>query len=398
MVLPLERGKMNNFTETTKRLLSPSEITFIKGLAEENFKSNELCNSFETKERLLLLYKKLKVTSFEEILRKLLFHNLIDLKLSDDYMYHIEKISREKISTQIIIRNTMLDFAKNASSIFCDFCFNSHYLTSPEREKRTMEYISKIKSDKETNTNFAYTQSFIRLISFKHDFEQIFYTIFNLEDAEYCAVAQTVFDIFGSIAVKYLFIVRVLIDLAFPVCKNRQLEYDEKKILRYLLYKGDEIDYMQQFEIPPVIFYEKINNIIVAYNAKDIQEMLIKANLDISFNTSSLIYSFIFLKIKTIWIRNKWDDVVKVTPLDKHKRLVEIQEKIDFYIQRELFSAEFTKNFCEQIKNFHDCDFSINGKVDPVATWFGIENLQDLYTLQTTLKELEDIVPIKKII
>lgn len=248
--------------ESEKTVLSQSEIIFIKRLAEEEFKIGCPCDSLRTKEKVRLLCEKFEVCSFEEILRKAIFYNLINLELSKSYTQHIENYSREKIFTRNAVRTILLYLALNSSSIFCEFCYNAHFLSMPEMGNLVKEYISRINSDAETDKILSYARSFIELTHTLNDFDQIFNIVFNLDDEEYLADAETVVEIFNSYTFKYMFIIRVLVDMYFPVSKNREITLEERQIIRHFTHKGDGIDYMQQYNLSPLVFNEKLKTLM----------------------------------------------------------------------------------------------------------------------------------------
>ena len=107
--------------------ISKSEMIFLKELLENEFKSNTPCDNIRVKKKILELCKKLKVSSFEEIIRIADFYKLVDIQISDDYRCHIENYSREKISTIIMLRNTMFDYAINSSQLLCNFLIIHHF-------------------------------------------------------------------------------------------------------------------------------------------------------------------------------------------------------------------------------------------------------------------------------
>lgn len=383
--------------ESEKSVLSHSEIIFIKRLAEEEFKTGCPCDSLRTKEKVRLLCEKFEVCSFEEVLRKAIFYNLINLELSENYKQHIENYSRKKIFTRNAVRTILLDLALNSSSIFCEFCYNAHFLSMPEMEELVKEYISRINSDAETDKILSYARSFIELTHTLNDFDQIFNIVFNLDDEEYLADAETVVEIFNSYTFKYMFIIRVLVDMYFPVSKNREITIEERQIIRHLTHKGDEIDYMQQYNISPLVFNEKLKSIMSVYDSKTVQEMLIKATIDRSLWRSNLLNAFFRLRIRTLITKKYWNKVLEYSPESEHTRLNNMFHKIEEYTDSKIFSEEFIDELMEKIKDYCDSDFSIKGKLDSVIQWFGYDNLQIVSELQIILNQINEIVPYSKV-
>lgn len=54
---------------------------------------------------------------------------------------------------------------------------------------------------------------------------------------------------------------------SYPLNIKRKIAPEERDLIRFLLYKGDEIDYMQQYDVSPLLFNDKLNSIIKAYDA-----------------------------------------------------------------------------------------------------------------------------------
>lgn len=393
-----QKGLNMQLQTSDKYLLSQAEVIFIKRLAEEEFKSGSPCDSLKTKEKIRLLCQKFEVCSFEEVLRKVIFYNMISIELSENYTQHIENYSIEKIYTRNAVRTILLDLALNSSSIFCEFCYNIHFLSMPEMKEMVKEYISRINSDTETDKILSYARSFISLTHTLNDFEQIFNIVFNLDDDEYLADAETVVDIFNSYTFKYMFIIRVLVDMAFPVCKNREITIEEKRIIRHLLHKGDEIDYMQQFNIPPLVFNEKLKSIMAVYDSKTVQEMLIKATIDTSLWESNQLNAFFRLRIRTLITKKYWEKVLEYAPENEQSKLNDMFHKIEEYTENSLFSEDFLNELMEKIKDYCDSDFSIKGKLDPVIEWFGYDNLQIVSELHIILNQIDAIVPYSKVV
>ena len=86
--------------------ITQDEMIFIRTLANKEFKSTDLCENIRLKSKIYDICYKLRASSFEEVLRKVLFYKLFKIDLSDEYLEHVEAYSREKISTLCTLRNT----------------------------------------------------------------------------------------------------------------------------------------------------------------------------------------------------------------------------------------------------------------------------------------------------
>ncbi len=377
--------------------LSTSEIIFLKQLLDKEYKSNNSCNEFRTIEKVLKLCKKLNVSSYEEIIRIADFYKLFEFELSNKYREYIELYSREKISITIGLRHIMFDIAVNAPEILCEICDNSHYFTMDDMQDTVKENIEKAKSDIDSVNTLNFIHSFINLFNIKHDFEHIFNNIFVLNDEEYEADAEKIVEYFDSISIKYLFIVRILISFVFPIDLKRELTFEEEEIVRFLLYNGDEIDYMKKTDMPPFIFKDKLKSIISAYSARNIHEMLITANLKETLLDSSLIYRYPLLQIRAKKIIRHKKDIIENISETNLNAMYKMIEKLELYLNDEIFSCNVLDNIAEMTEEFSESTFSINGKTEKLKEWFkkNFLDLNKILKLQILINQIEDILPNK---
>lgn len=381
--------------------ITQDEMIFIRTLADKEFKSTDLCENIRLKSKIYDICYKLRVSSFEEVLRKVLFYKLFKIDLSDEYLEHVEAYSREKISTLCTLRNTLLDAGKNVSEEFSDFCDISCLWDSGEFEDKIEECIEKVKSNVESHRMFNSVQSFINLVNVKHDFEQMFNIVFDLDDFEFQADAEKVAETFNSLSTKYIFIVKILINYSFPLNIKRKITPEEKDLIRFLLFKGDEIDYMRQYNISPLIFKDKLNSIISAYDCENLQELLLKANLEQTLSDASLLAQAIPLHIKSENYLNRKNKIIELTEDSCKIHVEQLLEQVDnlrnknFVVGKDLL-MEYLKTF----ENVADHYYSINGKTDTIKNWFE-ENVLPLDKVQQLLysvSELETFIPYDSIL
>lgn len=381
--------------------ITQDEMIFIRTLADKEFKSTDLCENIRLKSKIYDICYKLRVSSFEEVLRKVLFYKLFKIDLSDEYLEHVEAYSREKISTLCTLRNILLDAGKNVSEEFAKFCENTALWDDEDFKSMVQKCIEDVKSNEESYRIFNSVQSFINLVNVKHDFEQMFNLVFDLNDFEYIEDAERVAETFNFLAVKYIFIVRVLIGYSYPLNIKRKITSEERDIIRFLLYKGDEIDYMQQYNVSPLVFNDNLNSIITAYDAENLQEMLLKANMEITLVDASLMDECFNLHIRSlVYIQNK-DKAVDLAPEYQKEQLKQLIDKIENIRNNKFLHG--TKLFEEYLKvteTIPDYCHTINGKTDTIKDWFEenvlpLDKVQQLLFLQS---ELENIVPYESIL
>ena len=381
--------------------ITQDEMIFIRTLADKEFKSTDLCENIRLKSKIYDICYKLRVSSFEEVLRKVLFYKLFEIDLSEDYKNHISAYTREKISTLCTLRNTLLDSGKNVSEAFAKFCENTVLWDDEDFKDMVQENIENVKSDEESFRIFNSVQSFINLVNVKHDFEQMFNLVFDLNDFEYIEDAEKVAETFNFLAVKYIFIVRILMGYSYPLNIKRKITQDERDLIRFLLYKGDEIDYMQQYDVSPLVFNDKLNSIITAYDAENLQEMLLKANMEITLGNASLMDECLNLHIRSlVYIQNR-DKTVDLAPEFQKERIKQLIDEIENIRNAKfLHGTELLEEYLKVTETIPDYCHTINGKTDTIKDWFE-ENVLPLNKVEQLLflqSELEDIVPYESIL
>lgn len=127
--------------------LTNNEIALIQKYASEGFYTQARYNIFGKHRKIIELCKKFRVCSFEEIIRKVLFFNMFDLNLNDNYLSHVQRTSEEYVNISRIIRNQMMDFAKNVTQEFGELCTHCAALTDDELFHIVEPIIDKIKSN-----------------------------------------------------------------------------------------------------------------------------------------------------------------------------------------------------------------------------------------------------------
>lgn len=194
---------------------------------------------------------------------------------------------------------------------------------------------------------------------------------------------------------------KILINYSFPLNIKREITPEEKDLIRFLLLKGDEIDYIRQYNISPLIFKDKLNSIISAYDCENLQELLLKANLEQTLSDANLLAQAIPLHIKSENYLQRKDKVVELVDNSCKVYVEQLLEQIDnlrnknFVVGKDLL-MEYLKTF----ENVADHYYSINGKTDTIKIWFE-ENVLPLDKVQQPLflqSELENIVPYESIL
>lgn len=388
-----------NVTTTT---LSHNEIVFIKKLVEDEFKSTNPCESFNLKEKVFALCNKLNVTSFEEVVRKVLFYNLFSLDITEEYLAHIESCTRDNIAVRNCIRNVMIDLAMNTSDVFCDFAYHTHYFDDEDKQEEVKTYIERINADNDTYRMFGMVNSLVNVVNSRHDFDMLFNKIFTLKDEGYIQDSEIVLEKLNSYSAKYLFITWNLIEYCFPIRLKNELTSEQIELIRFLLYKGDEIDYMKEKNIPPIIFNDKLKGIINTYNVDDLQELQITATIEKELKEASLIwdYSSMLLRSGTV-----------LSCIGRNPHLISESNKVELNnlvkgvtecLTEEVFSGSKPNEYMKMLEDLEieDYQFLNTSKIQPIAEWIkAIPNgFETLSRLQKLLWQIDDIFPIANLV
>ena len=278
--------------------LSSNEIALIQKYASEGFITQARYNVFGRHKKIIELCKTMQVSSFEEIIRKVLFYNMFELNLDDNYLSHVKRTSEEYANINRIVRNQMLDFAKNVTQEFGELCTHCTCLNDEELFYKAEQIIDEIKSNPENALLFNNVEKFIDLIYEKFNFPTIFDTLFDLDD-DFKENVNKAEELLHSKPAKYLMTVRLLMESAFPIRVERKTTLEENELINFLMYKGDEIDYIKLHNLSPDDFYNKFDEILNVYDVFDIHELLIKTNMEKDFMESSTIFNDMLSIIRT---------------------------------------------------------------------------------------------------
>lgn len=374
-----------------KNIFTKAETEYIQKLAEKEFRTAPYYDTFRTQLKVHNICAKMNVCTIEEVLRKVMFYNMFEVSVSDDYKKQIDDTAREYISATILFRNQMLEFGKNTSQKFGELCTHSACINDDELKERAYEYINPIYSDKETQLLFKNVANFKELISKKYNFQMMFDTIFRIDD-DFMDDISAIDKFLHSNSAKYLMIVRMCIEEHFPIRLNRQITAEEKELLLFLTYKGDEIDYMEQYKISVNDFESKIEALYKAYHVVDTNELLIAFNIEQSFADSSLIYDSFFLNIRANTIlKNKENYLSKVAD-DKKEQAEILFAELEKYTLTDFLIAELMQKCSELFKTYRDCDFTTYGRIDDLKNvcFNNIQSADDIKQLKNVIIRLEE--------
>ena len=370
-----------------------SEIEFIQKLAKQEVRTAPYYDTFRTQLKVHNICSKLNVCTIEEVLRKVMFYNMFDLTVTENYKRDIENTAREYISATQIFRNQMLEFGKNTSQVFGELCTHSACINDDELKETAYNYINKTYDDIETQRLYRSVDNFRDLISKKYNFQMMFDTIFKIDDD--CMDDVNAIDKFlHSHLAKYLMIVRLCIEEHFPIRLSRQITAIEKELLLFLSYKGDEIDYMQQYKTSVNDFEKMIEELCKVYNVVDTNELLIAFNIEQSFADSSLLYDSFSLNIRANAILQNKDKYLSKLAEDKKEQAKGVFAELEKYALTDFLTKETMKNFEGMFDKYSDCDFTTYGKTYDLQTWYfnNIHSAENVHKLRIAIKNCEKLL------
>jgi hypothetical protein len=370
-----------------------SVIAFIQKIAEQGFKTQTYYDTFRTELKVHNICTKLRVNSIEEVIRQVLFYGWFELNITEDYKDYVLKRARDYITTAQVVRNQMLEFAKNVPQTFGELCTHSACLNDEELKDRADLFINAVKSDKESYRLFSSVRSFTDLIGNKYNFKMIFDNIFHVDDDSMEDVNKAE-QVLQSSSAKYLMIVRMCIEKAFPIKLKRELTIDENNLLNFLLYKGDEIDYMEQYSVSTKDFMEKLNSLYDVYGVFDTQELLISVSVQKSFSESSLVYESFFYNIRAKLLINNKDEYLTKVSNDKQKELSSYFTELEEYSINDFFTALSMKKLESVTNKLCDCDYTTIGKIEEFSNWYynNIQSKNNIKMLINILRQIDNII------
>lgn len=370
-----------------------SEIEFIQKLAEQGIHTQPYYDTFRTQLKIHKICEKLRVNSIEEIIRQVLFYKWFELNLTEDYKNYVMNRARDYITTAIIVRNQLLNFGKNVPQSFGELCTHSACLNDEELKDRADSYINAVLSDKEGYLLFSSVNSFRELIGSKYNFKMIFDNLFYVDEDSMEDVNKAE-QVLQSSSAKYLMIVRMCIEKAFPIKLKRELTIDENNLLNFLLYKGDEIDYMEQYSVSTKEFMEKLNSLYDVYGVFDTQELLISVSVQKSFSESSLVYESFFYNIRAKLLINNKDEYLTKVSNDKQKELSSYFTELEEYSINDFFTALSMKKLESVTNKLCDCDYTTIGKIEEFSNWYynNIQSKNNIKMLINILRKVDNII------
>lgn len=182
-----------------------------------------------------------------------------------------EKEIQQKIKLSLKFRRNMIKLAANTPLFLSNFCkeFQKNDIKLLKEFKRKIEINNYIK-------NFLYINEGIfryKLIEDKLNYKEIFKFFFG-KDRKYEQNATKLANFTNYFFLEFLYMTINYINDNFPVKRKSELTSEEKHLIKFLIFRGDEVDYQLKYGISQNTLSIKINKICKNYECKDINSAL----------------------------------------------------------------------------------------------------------------------------
>jgi len=112
-----------------------------------------------------------------------------------------------------------------------------------------------------------------RSLDSRVQYKDIFHFFFG-KDRKYEKNASYLVKFSGYFCLEFIYIVINYIDDNFPITIKRELKEEEKKLIKFLLFKGDELDYLIKYKVSKDFLNDLIKNICDIYKCSNINSAL----------------------------------------------------------------------------------------------------------------------------
>lgn len=186
---------------------------------------------------------------------------------------HTEKETNEKENLQLMLkfRRDILKISAQAPAFFKNFCIEFKKNDS----KMLQDFEQKVKNNEQLKTFLNKNEIICRYKLTENNFiyKDLLYKLFKV-DKEYRKNAAKLIEYTGYSFLEFLYIGINYSEDNFPVISNRELKEEEKKLVKFLLYKGNNSDYINKYNVSKEILDYTLGNICDNYKYNDINTTL----------------------------------------------------------------------------------------------------------------------------
>jgi len=300
--------------------ISNKDLDFIASLIKNKYKPIDARYNYNAIKKLDKLAKIFQVSSYEEITRKALFYKLIDIKMSNEYLNYINNYSKNRHKIVNKFRKDFIKLALNAPDKISDFCINWNGET-----KLLKQFLNTIKSDRQINKYIktAHKLWLKYLIETRCEYRNMLFQLFNSEK-EY---EQKVFVLANEtcyFVLECIYLTKNFITNNFPITIKRIYTKEEKQLIKFLLFKGDEIEYMKKYNISFEELEKLYSSICENFNCSTINQALSLIIIEKYIRNQNLLHISLLLNIQSLNVKTGFlneiiGDIDKNTLNDKKK-------------------------------------------------------------------------------
>lgn len=175
----------------------------------------------------------------------------------------------KKIHLTLKCRREMIKLAAFAPDGVRELCLNFKNDNFAENFALKINYDSDILHFLEKAEELVQSRIFYTGVNYQEFFNSIFDC-----DEKYLANASELEKTSGYNCMNFLYIVINYIDDNFPVISSRELNFEEKRLVEFLLYSGDEQTFMKQYGVSEGDFDVLVKGICENYKCSDIKTAL----------------------------------------------------------------------------------------------------------------------------
>ena len=181
------------------------------------------------------------------------------------------KENNKKLIYLLKLKRKMFKLAANSPLYISNFLINFQKFDKPSLDI----FIEKINQDYQLK-NFLYENEKLYTkwqLNIGLQFRNIFNFIFYIDD-NYKRIALKISKLTNFLSLEYLYILINYIDDNLPINIVINLKEEDKRLIKFLLYYGDEINYIQKYHLQFKDIKKHISKLCFIFNSDDIYTVI----------------------------------------------------------------------------------------------------------------------------
>lgn len=181
------------------------------------------------------------------------------------------KENNKKLIYLLKLKRKMFKLAANSPLYISNFLINFQKFDKPSLDI----FIEKINQDYQLK-NFLYENEKLYTkwqLNIGLQFRNIFNFIFYIDD-NYKRIALKISKLTNFLSLEYLYILINYIDDNLPINIVIKLKEEDKRLIKFLLYYGDEINYIQKYHLQFKDIKKHISKLCFIFNSDDIYTVI----------------------------------------------------------------------------------------------------------------------------